>query len=60
MSRESPLEERYLRYLAKTEEARHMALIATDETARRSWDRLADGWQQLAEHLARLLQHKSR
>jgi len=48
MSRESPIEERYLMYLAKAEEARGIAHTLTDEQARESWDQLAKGWEQLA------------
>jgi hypothetical protein len=46
-------EERRLAYLAKAEEARGLARTVADEQARRSFERIAQGWQNLAEQLAR-------
>jgi hypothetical protein len=48
MSRESPVEERHLMYLAKAAEARALAQTLEDVHARNAWEQLAKGWEQLA------------
>jgi len=42
--------EKRLEYLRLAEEARHSAQRAKDPTAKLSFEMLANGWQQLAEH----------
>lgn len=44
-------EERRLAYLAKAEEARELARTVQDEVARRSFEKIALGWQDLADQL---------
>ena len=44
-------EERRLAYLAKAEEARTLARTVSDEEARRAFEKIAQGWQALAERV---------
>lgn len=53
MAFESPREERLLKYLARAEEARQIALTIHDRQARETWEHIADGWEQLAQQFAR-------
>jgi len=49
---------RYREYLLVAREARRAAYGADDLQARRSFEMIADGWQHLAENVARMfLQH---
>jgi hypothetical protein len=54
MTGERPVRTKHQKYLALAEEARRSALNAKDPDAKRSFEKLADGWQQLAEHVAKL------
>ena len=56
MPRQSPVEERYLLYLAKAEKAREIAGTVGDKQARKSWEQIAKGWEQLAAQVKQTLQ----
>jgi len=51
---ETPAEDRIADYLARAEEARHHARRASDPEMRKSFETIAEGWEQLATHTARL------
>jgi len=58
MNGEPSWDERYREYLLLAQEARRAAYGADDLQARRSFEMIADGWQHLAENVARMfLQH---
>jgi hypothetical protein len=53
MAHASAIEERYLQYVARAEEARQIALTANDGQVRQTWEHIASGWEQLAQQVAR-------
>ena len=53
---ETPAEDRIAEYLARAEEARHHARRAVDPEIRKSFETIAEGWEQLAAHASRLAQ----
>jgi len=52
---ETPAEDRIADYLARAEEARHHARRASDPEVRKSFENIAEGWEQLAAHTSRLV-----
>jgi len=52
MTRDTPREERMLTYLARAEDALRIAATIKDPETRAIWENVAEGWEQLAEHLA--------
>jgi hypothetical protein len=53
---ERTLEDRHALYVAKAAEAREHASRVNDAESRKTWQDLADKYQQLAEHVLRELQ----
>jgi hypothetical protein len=49
----SASQNRCTEYLAKAEEAQRKALSARDPQARRTWDQIAQYWQDLAEQVVK-------
>lgn len=49
-----PFGEKYREYLRLAEDARRMALSANRSEVRRSFEKIADGWQQLAEQVVQI------
>jgi len=60
MSVEGSYADRIREYLRFAEDARHAALSAKDLQAKQSFERIAAGWQQLAEQVARIEAERSR
>jgi hypothetical protein len=50
----SPCSNKYQEYLHLAEAARRSAFRATDIEAKKSFEKLADGWQRLAEQVLRV------
>jgi hypothetical protein len=53
MDIEPSWKQRYREYLLLAQESRRAAFGSDDAKTRRSFERIADRWQQLAEHVAK-------